>query len=544
MKRIMTVLFAAMILMTNVVTAGIKDISDARDISDASPQTHVIEGIMRIGLVTYFENKDELHLYNNAVVPGFFRDNSFYPETSIPTDGKDFWFSPATKYYLESEQTFDTYNEALEKVAPLREGGYKAYATLIDIGVWKVFAGHKSNQNELNQLKAEIDGLNDVTYYQAPDSYERVIMESASNYPVMFENRNGRTVFGTPDLRGDVPVLDMGKRSYRGYIEIGRYGRNDLTAVNVISLDDYLYSVVVSEVYAAWPEETLKAQAVAARTFAIYYKDVARKYPNDPFDLDDTISSQVYKGYSIEDDRVNAAVDATSGVMVYYDGTVVPTYFFAASGGRTENSENVWSGTVPYLKSVPDIYETEPERRPWTLELTPSKIESVLNRNGVDIGNIQDIEAEGYSDAGRVMNLNIIGTRGNYVLKKENMRYWLGINSRKFVIIKRNFEPEYYRAVVSADDSDATVNYGNAHVVSADGTTSRLLDGLDQVIVTGAENIINQPMISGKSGTFILAGEGWGHGVGMSQAGAKGMAKAGFTYEEILTHYYTGVEVR
>ncbi len=500
---------------------------------------------VRIGLVTYFEHVDVIHFYNDTVVPGYYENDTFYPEVTISTTGQDFWFTPAKKYYLESEQTFATYEAALAISAPLRDDGYKAYPTLVGKDTWKVFAGHKDSLAELDQVKSAINGLYDVTYEQAPESYERVFMESESNDPVLFENRYQNVVFGTEDLReGSIPVIDLGKRSYRGYVEVGRYGRNDLSAINVINLDDYLYSVVVSEIYASWPEESLKAQAVAARTFAVFYIEIARKYPNDPFDLNDTISSQVYKGFSIEDERVRGAVDETSGELIYFDGEVIPAYFFAASGGRTENSENVWSGTVPYLKSVPDIYETEPERGPWVQELTPSDIEDALASHGVNIGSVTDIEADGYTEAGRVLNLKIYGTSGTYDLKKETMRYWLGINSRKFVILKNGFEPDYTHSVIDAGGTTNSVDYRNAQVMDASGNTVSLLDGHEQVIVMGTENIINEPIVSGQNGVFLLAGEGWGHGAGMSQAGAKGMANEGFTYREILGHYYTGTVVQ
>lgn len=499
---------------------------------------------LRIGLVTNFEYVTTIHFYNSTIVPGFFENETFYGESSITTGGKDFWLSPAKKYYLESDQTYNSYEDAIAISAPLRDSGYKAYPTLIARGTWKVFAGHNDSNSELNQVLSLIDGLYGVTYTQAPSSNERVFMECNDHDPILLENRYGKTVFATLDVRDEVPVIDLGKRSYRGYIEAARYGRDDMTAVNIVKLDDYLYSVVVSEIYAKWPVESIKAQSVAARTFAVFYKEVARKFPNDPFDLDDTVSSQVYKGYSVEDERVNIAVDATSNEMIYFDGRVIPAYFFAASGGRTENSEDVWSGRVPYLKSVPDIYETEPEKRPWTKTLTPEEIEAALSKKSVSVGKVTDIEAIGYTDAGRVLTLRITGSKGSYDLQKETMRYWLGINSRKFVILKNGDAPDFSHPVVSASENVDNITYTNAYVVDSSGEVQKVLDDKDQVIVMGTENIINQPMISGRSGVFILAGAGWGHGAGMSQAGAKGMANAGFTYREILQHYYTNTVVQ
>lgn len=506
-------------------------------------ETSDLPKTLRIGLVTYYEDMDTIHFYNHTVVPGFYINDTFMGESSISTAGDDFWFTSAVRLYLESEQTFPTYELALEKVAPLREAGYKAYATLIAHKSWKVFVGHKTSQTELDQVLSKVNNLDGVTYVQAPTSHERFMMESNSNYPVMFENRYGKTNFSTLDLRGDDKIIDLGKRSYRGYIEVARYGTDKLSVINEVEIDDYLNSVVASEIYASWPEDSIKSQVVAARTFAIYHTTIARKYPNDPYDLNDTVGSQVYKGYSVEDERINKEVLETTGELIYYNGKVIPAYFFASSGGRTENSENVWTGSVPYLKSVPDIYEQEPERYPWIKTYTPGEIKSKLASKGINIGDVTDLDVKGYSDAGRVMTLTVVGTQGSYDLNKETMRYWLGIYSRKFQVIKSGFIPNTNYQVLNGDDTSQLVSYNVAYAINGDGSIAPVLDGKKQVVVMGVENIINQPMIQGVSGKFILAGEGWGHGVGMSQAGAKGMAKEGYNYKEILEYYYTGVVV-
>ncbi len=530
-KKSIVVILALVIMVTNI-----------SDITGESLRQPPVS--LRIGLVTYFENVGNIHFYNRTIMPGFYEDSVFFPETTLFSGSYEFWVSPASRMYLESEQTLSTYEEALAISSSLRAAGQKAYPTLIARQTWKVFAGHSASKGELDQVLSAINGQYGMTYQVAPASNERVFLESGENEPILLENRYNNVVFGTADLREGVPVIDLGKRSYRGYIEVARYGRGDVTAVNIIKLDDYLYSVVVSEIYAKWPVESIKAQSVAARTFAVFYKEIARKYPNDPFDLDDTISSQVYKGYSVEDSRVNIAVDATSGEMIYYNGEVIPAYFFASSGGRTENSEDVWSGTVPYLKSVADIYETEPERGPWIKSLTPGDVQNALLKHGIDIGTVTDLVADGYTDAGRVLTLRVVGTGGSYELKKETMRYWLGINSRKFVILKSGCSPDYTHGVISAAGAAETVDYRNAFVMDGDGSVSPVMSDKEQVIVMGTENIINHPIISGQSGVFLLAGEGWGHGAGMSQAGAKGMANAGFMYREILQHYYSGTVIQ
>ena len=159
---------------------------------------------------------------------------------------------------------------------------------------------------------------------------------------------------------GAAPVAVNGKR-YRGSLEVavvsGRY-----RVVNVLGLDAYLLGVVPSEVPSAWPAEALKAQAVAARSYAL-----ATRKPSGPFDAYADTRSQVYGGLEAERPETTAAVQATSTQVVLYEGKVATTYFFSSSGGRTASIEDAWPGSqpVPYLVSVADPYDTASPYHSW-----------------------------------------------------------------------------------------------------------------------------------------------------------------------------------
>jgi SpoIID/LytB domain protein len=163
--------------------------------------------------------------------------------------------------------------------------------------------------------------------------------------------------------------------TYRGAIELRPSLRGGMTAIDVVPLDLYVRGVVPGEVPVNWPAQALRAQAVAARSYAL-----ATKRGGALFDQYASTSSQLYKGMSAEHPRTSAAVRATASQVVLYRGRVAVTYFFSTSGGRTENIENVFSGAAPspYLKSVKDPYDGVSPLHRWRFRFTAAQIEARL----------------------------------------------------------------------------------------------------------------------------------------------------------------------
>lgn len=265
---------------------------------------------------------------------------------------------------------------------------------------------------------------------------------------------------------------------------------NDGT-IQEIDLDTYLYSVVQSEMglyYKASgmknaervPLEALKAQAVASRSYAVY--NIIHASKDAKFDVTSTTSSQVYKSGANIDSLVKEAVDETSGQVILYDDEVACAYFFSTSGGRTESSENVWYAALPYLRGVKDKYEIKVDgNSTWTVTYTPSEIEKKFP----EIGELEEIKIVERSENDRVIELKITGSEASKILLKNGIRTSLGSVKLK----------------------------------------SQWFD----VIYDGKE--------------VVFEGNGFGHGVGMSQNGAIGMALEGFTYDEILEWYYTDIDI-
>nr|WP_246208604.1 SpoIID/LytB domain-containing protein [Anaerotalea alkaliphila] len=383
----------------------------------------------------------------------------------------------------------------------------------------------------------------DYGFEPFPELAEGILLEREGGRPLVFGGAVLEPVFWTLDGEGGVPLLQLGNRKYRGTLEVLRSGAN-LTVVNVLDLEEYLYSVLPSEMPASWPLEALKAQAVAARNYAVYYTEVARKYPTRPFDLDDSTTSQVYLGYGNEHPNARRAVDETMNKLLYYENAVIIANYFSSSGGHTEHSENVWSASVPYLRGVPDLYDLYTLRNPWTVTLTYGQIREALAKRDVDVGAVLDVQVDGVSDAGRAMQLKVIGEKDSHILSKETMRIWLGLDSRKFTIVKPEDEPRSHYAVVRGNGETQIVAQADIHIQRASGSPVPLDGDRGQLVVVGATNIRNYPLMEGGAETVTFAGLGYGHGVGLSQSGARGMALEGHPYDEILAYYFTGTQVR
>ena len=184
--------------------------------------------------------------------------------------------------------------------------------------------------------------------------------------------------FSAPlQVAGDGGVTALGGvGSYRGVLEFAPTVFKGISVVNAVGLDDYLQGVVPAESPASWPAEALKAQAIAARTYAITTAKSAA------FDHYADTRSQVYKGVGIETASTNAAVAATRGQVVTYDGRPVVTYFFSTSGGRTEDVENTTLGNEPkpWLKSVEDEFDSVSPRHRWSTKLTMASADRKLRR--------------------------------------------------------------------------------------------------------------------------------------------------------------------
>jgi stage II sporulation protein D len=215
----------------------------------------------------------------------------------------------------------------------------------------------------------------------------------------------------------------IGDRWYRGRVRLVRQDKG-LTAINHLDMEDYLYSVVGAEAIPSWPQEALKAQAVAARTYALYKRNTAK---NGLYDLDPTTKTQVYKGLSSEYTTTHQAVQATAGQVMTYNGKIILAVFHSSSGGHTENVEDIWTSPLPYLRGVVDYDHNAPVFQ-WTKTLPQSQV----SRSVGGVGNIKAMIPEKTTPQGRVVTMKVIGDHGTKQVSGAKLRTALDLRSTLF----------------------------------------------------------------------------------------------------------------
>ena len=333
----------------------------------------------------------------------------------------------------------------------------------------------------------------------------------------------------------DDEFLSYNGKEYRGALVIFRLSGSDMTVINVLDLEEYLYGVVPKEIATGHPLEALKAQAVAARTYTCTQLN---KYDKWNFDLTYTTSDQAYGGVAAEEEDTTKAVDKTRGEIVTYDGEPITTFYFATSAGFTESSENVWVSKVPYLVAVEDKYQPENlSTSTWTKTFTVDELESILASKSQKIGNLIGLNILKKSPSGSVLELEFEGSKDSYTVTKESARFVYGTSDVKSQFY--DIETDASIKVIDVDGNVATRTFSEARV-AADKGSEKISTENDKIFVKGKNKDKEYSYIPTK---YTLNGKGWGHGVGMSQNGAIGMAREGFSYDEILKWYYTDVEI-
>ena len=271
---------------------------------------------------------------------------------------------------------------------------------------------------------------------------------------------------------------------YRGDIHFLINEDNNFLVVNEVDAERYIQGVLFHEISHRWAMETMKAQAVAARTYAFYQKKV-NELRN--FDVRDDSYSQVYGGRSAERYRTNMAVDYTKGEVLMYKGEIIPAYFHACCGGHTENVNELWNQTLEPLRGVRCPYCSLSPHFLWKKNFRSQDVQESLNARGYRLDLIKDIRVIERTNSGRVKLLNI-ETR----------------NGRNVPITGKEFRD----------------------VIGPNNLKSSLFD----IVMQGYY--------------FDVIGHGWGHGVGMCQWGIHFMADKHLDYKQMLQFYYPGVEIK
>lgn len=373
------------------------------------------------------------------------------------------------------------------------------------------------------------------------DSKRIQVLNKAGKVLLMYNPGNADFYF-QPILQKDgADRIRLDSKDFRGSMIVKRYGDSDLTVINQLSLDEYLYGVVPREVSGTWPLEAQKAQAVVARNYAATKMNLHREHG---FDLCATTHCQVYGGSGTEHPSSTKAVNDTSGKVLTYNGTIVEAYYHSNSGGQTEDSENVWTNPLPYLRGVADPYSIGAPNDTWTYVITKQAARNALIAQGLDVGDIADIKVTEYSKNGRAIKLEISGTAGKKVLEKDKIRSAFGYNNIKSTYFSinggANKGGELY---VLGDLAQGVKKYENSSIHLLTGNGLKEIGSIESPVLFDGTTYNTTQKSSATSNDIIFNGKGWGHGIGMSQWGAKKMADEGFNYEQILNYYYTGTKV-
>ena len=341
------------------------------------------------------------------------------------------------------------------------------------------------------------------------------------------------TVTVQPAAGKSLPQLN--RRSYKGSLQLRPY-EGKLLVINCVDIEDYLASVLPAKTMVVWPDEVVKAQAVAARSYALYKK----QHSTGAYDLAATDRELSYSGTGarIEKSAVTKLIAATKGqYLVDATGSVIEAVTTSSIGGRTEGAQELWGRNVSYLRSVED-YDSDSPDSTWEYRATPAILEGLLAQRGYVVGRLTSIRLSPLDEngvdrtaTGRVKYLILSGEAGTVKISGTELAQLLDLNSTLFDLETGTPAPEtlnvpienYYGMQIGSKDIDIKVNEDNKPVWKNLVRSYHLLGG-------------------GKDEKIIFHGKGRGAGLGLSAWGARGMANsnAKLTYKDILRHYYIG----
>ncbi|MBX9725620.1 MAG: SpoIID/LytB domain-containing protein, partial [Candidatus Obscuribacterales bacterium] len=274
--------------------------------------------------------------------------------------------------------------------------------------------------------------------------------------------------------RNNDGIFTLNNRPYRGSLFVRIQG-GKFQAINIVNLEDYLLSVLPSEMPSAWPLEALKAQSIAARSYALANLN---KHAKDGYDLGSGTEDQVYRGVLQEKERTNKAVQETTGLVMTHNNKIVPAFYHSSSAGFTEAHPN--NSKLTYLKSIHDYDQASPHSA-WRLAFSPGQLAQSL---GPSVGRVLGVMAVERTQSQRVKTLMLMGDTTSTFISGDAVRKALKLPSTNFNVI-----------------------------------------------------------CDSQSGNYVFSGQGFGHGMGMSQWGARSLAEHGWGAGEILHHFYRDVHV-
>lgn len=488
--------------------------------------------------------------------------------------------------------------------------GIDAYPTVRKAGTYSVMVGAAADATALAAVKTNASKVAGAPALREADMTTPYLLLRDDNtisgtakqtYPSYSFPASGTKVWVSTDGSSGIKLQERGGRTYRGSMEASAYN-GKLAVVNELPFEQYLYSVVPSEMPSSWASEALKAQAVSARSYALYQGmgfGIAH--------VNDTELSQVYSGIDTEKPSTTDAVNATAGMVAMYNGKPIEALFSANAGGQTADATEIWGNAVPYLKSVPSPDQNaQSGLMQWYRVVVPSGAvgyirEDLLDETGrknaagakILITNTDGVKVRDNPVVNDTIALVDKLARGTEVvlidqsIESNKMSWVLGPytpealqKSSGWTSTIRTLEADYGESgrVTSMRINGTTfstkypINYrtlmgslpstrfsidetARVEVAGANGATTKRPEQSGSLYIAGASGKAlassNYYIMSG-DGTiraatvepkFRFVGYGNGHGVGLSQYGAQGLAKLGYDYVYIMQYYYNGITI-
>ena len=397
-------------------------------------------------------------------------------------------------------------------------------------------------------------------------------------------------VMTLPAVVESTAPLSWNGTPYRGSLKI-QSSQLNFAVINTVDVESYIKGVVRSEMSPSWHIEALKAQAVVART---YTASAIGKHGD--FDLCATTHCQVYKGMKAETANINEAVTETSGKILTWNGRPASVFYHTDSGGMVTASSMVWGSDIPYLTVKAEPIQYSGPNTNWQCSISMSEIENKLASGGINVGSISSLTPITRDESQRVLSLEIVGSVGRLNISGHRFRSLVGsdkirstmfefdgvgvpvaqitvpaqakADSRTTLQSKKKSPMKIDKSKMPSGSEDKLVWLTKHNVFSTRELMEMLsrpdkidyyvkvgmarIDGRSlapesselrpaPVVIPSVSAVLNKMSNNSAAGDIVtIQGRGWGHGVGLSQWGAKTLAENGWLYADILAHYFPG----
>ncbi|MEE3604176.1 SpoIID/LytB domain-containing protein [Bacillus altitudinis] len=411
---------------------------------------------------------------------------------------------------------------------PLSQLAAKSNSTVVYVKPDSVTASLKALLKEKGTYAYHLAGSTSAITDSLKNSLaKQVYLKKNQNYQLNISNgkislkgiKTYNTLRVVPEKYSTKNVLQIAGKPYLGNINFAIESGYIRPTNENIPFEDYLKGVVPNEMPASWHVEALKAQAVAARTYSV--KSIGKVVP-------DTTAFQVYGGYNWYTNSTKA-VDATKGKVLKYNNQLISATYYSSNGGYTEASEEVWGNALPYLVAKQD---TKDPVNAWTLKLSKKQLGTTLTASTA---------ASEWSKAKEANAADLAGLKSWLLKNKETAASDMRIASISSLTFSGKTKGQRAKTVsiklnYHLKNKTGTYTVNKSTTASMKMTEFRTVMGATKVKSTFAS-------VKNNTNDFTISGKGYGHGIGMSQYGAKARAESGNSYSSILSFYYPGTKL-